>query len=179
MTQQNESATQTQELKPCPWCLGPAEITSVIGGDEGDGYVWHVFCGEDNDCTMMPDLYSDSENEAIRRWNTRAPSGTEQVSGKLASAVSRALQQFADLEDQARQAAGHTEEAGEVCTADCLACNDPVRAVMRDLREARNEAFQRGRSEQRLREAQDEAKRHRNATVWKETPGRLVEDQTQ
>jgi hypothetical protein len=39
---------------------------------------------------------------------------------------------------------GHTEEAGEVCTADCLGCNDPIAAVIRDLNEARALAFQRG-----------------------------------
>lgn len=66
------SENEAPELKPCPWCLGPAEMTSVIGGEEGDGYVWHVHCSEVNDCAMMPDLYTNSENEAIRRWNTRA-----------------------------------------------------------------------------------------------------------
>lgn len=67
----DEASDGVAGLLPCPWCQGPAEMTSVIGGDEGDGYVWHVHCSEDNDCTMMPDLYSYAEDEAVRRWNTR------------------------------------------------------------------------------------------------------------
>lgn len=38
------------------------------------------------------------------------------------------------------QMVGHVEDDGEVCAADCLACNDPIVALMRDLREARQRA---------------------------------------
>lgn len=65
--------SQEQELLPCPFCLGPADITSVVGGDEGDGYVWHVFCAEENDCAMMPEKYAESERTARQWWNYRAP----------------------------------------------------------------------------------------------------------
>jgi hypothetical protein len=77
------------------------------------------------------------------------------VGERLQNAVARALRESADREDEARQVAGHIEESGEVCVPDCLACNDPVRAVIRDLREARSEAFQRGRSIAELERERD------------------------
>ncbi len=52
--------------------------------------------------------------------------------------------------DKARQSAGHTEEPGEVCTPDCLACCNPIEALIRDLRESREESFKRGRRIERL-----------------------------
>lgn len=71
-----ETAAETADLQsgllPCPFCLGPADITSTVGGEEGDGYMWHVFCAEDNDCAMMPERYAESERTARHWWNLRA-----------------------------------------------------------------------------------------------------------
>jgi hypothetical protein len=53
--------------------------------------------------------------------------------------------------NRARQVAGHVEEEGEVCRADCLACNDPVAALIRDLQEVKDLAFRRGRVIERLK----------------------------
>ncbi len=60
--------------------------------------------------------------------------------------------------DEARKVAGHTEEAGEVCTSDCLACCRPVEALIRDLKDARAETFKRGRRIERLEQLDVDAR---------------------
>lgn len=62
---------QASELLPCPFCLGPAQLTSTIGGDAGDGYSWRIGCHEDNECPMMPYIHAESESTAIHWWNLR------------------------------------------------------------------------------------------------------------
>lgn len=55
-----------------------------------------------------------------------------------------------DQIQKARQVAGHQEEAGEVCRADCSGCNDPVGQLIAELRIAQGLACKRGRLMYRL-----------------------------
>ena len=58
-----------EEFKPCPFCGGkPIVISDSSGGDTSEDYYW-VEC---TDCgTTQIDCVSDSESEAIKKWNVR------------------------------------------------------------------------------------------------------------
>ena len=51
------------ELKPCPFCGGPAEVHQLRKGE------WYVTCQSDS-CPVNPETNTfDSEAEAIEAWN--------------------------------------------------------------------------------------------------------------
>ena len=54
------------ELKPCPFCGGEAEI--LTAESMHGGYLFGIMC---NDCRSRGDVF-DTEAEAIKAWNTRA-----------------------------------------------------------------------------------------------------------
>lgn len=54
------------ELKPCPFCGGEAEI--LTAESMHGGYLFGIMC---NDCRSRGDVF-DTEAEAIAAWNTRA-----------------------------------------------------------------------------------------------------------
>lgn len=54
------------ELKPCPFCGGEAEM--LTAESMNGGYLFGIMC---NDCRSRGDVY-DTEAEAIEAWNTRA-----------------------------------------------------------------------------------------------------------
>jgi len=60
----------SDELKPCPWCGGEAEI--VVGTDSGTSEdYWLARCVEKT-CEVSPRIASyDCAEDAIRIWNTR------------------------------------------------------------------------------------------------------------
>ena len=62
----------TDELKPCPFCGGEAEIRSYrtyIDDIHGIGPKFYVECGE---CLSRRHLGERTESEAIADWNSRA-----------------------------------------------------------------------------------------------------------
>ncbi len=63
MTQQTPSV----ELKPCPFCGGPAGTKVWRGGGPG---AHEVDCQEQ--CTTWPTTFGDTPEQAAERWNTRA-----------------------------------------------------------------------------------------------------------
>jgi hypothetical protein len=93
-------------------------------------------------------------DKEMREWYPRLISELRTRLADLRDAT-LLIRQLEERSDAARAAAGHVEEAGEVCVSDCLACNDPVNAVIRDLHEARREAFQRGRELDAVRASLD------------------------
>ena len=54
------------ELKPCPFCGGEAEM--LTAESMHGGYLFGIMC---NDCRSRGDVY-DTEAEAIAAWNSRA-----------------------------------------------------------------------------------------------------------
>ena len=55
----------SNELLPCPFCGGKAEI--LTAESMHGGYLFGIMC---NDCCSRGDVY-DTEAEAIDAWNTR------------------------------------------------------------------------------------------------------------
>ncbi len=56
----------TVDLKPCPWCDGPAEITH-----EADGRGSYVMITCTKECWADPHVHANTEEEALARWNRR------------------------------------------------------------------------------------------------------------
>lgn len=56
----------SNELLPCPFCGGEAEI--LTAESMNGGYLFGIMC---NDCRSRGDVY-DTEAEAVDAWNTRA-----------------------------------------------------------------------------------------------------------
>ena len=62
----------TDELKPCPFCGGPAEVRK---GTCARRDAWTACCAEtvDVDCCGSADPTYFTEADAIAAWNRRAP----------------------------------------------------------------------------------------------------------
>lgn len=79
----------SEELKPCPFCGGEADLAK---GKFGDGKTSHyVECMK---CAGMADMYGDSDS-AIAAWNTRTKATTladsEKQVKKLEGVLKKAL----------------------------------------------------------------------------------------
>lgn len=88
MTQSQDSRPVSQELLPCPFCGGEAEIEpkNWAGRD-----FMGVFCKE---CLIFQDGRSSTDAEAIALWNTRhriAALSRQEASGEVREALSEAL----------------------------------------------------------------------------------------
>ena len=61
--------TMTEKLKPCPFCGGEPQLVQGYGAYS---FTWYVEChGED--CAVTPDTSGHGRDNAIARWNRRAP----------------------------------------------------------------------------------------------------------
>lgn len=70
-----------------------------------------------------------AELDALREEN-------ETLKAELMDALLN-IRGYAEDVSKARLVAAHVEEAGEVCVSDCIACNDPIKALIVDLKETR------------------------------------------
>jgi hypothetical protein len=83
-------ATQPEfDLKPCPWCGGPADIEE-IGGKDGAGASFSVGCHDGDGeavCFGFQSLTSFSrKSDAVKAWNTRAKAEALNASKNVAKA---------------------------------------------------------------------------------------------
>lgn len=95
-----------------------------------------------------------SRAELARRMNTSRAAVTQMLAGtpnfetatleKISAALGvqwlfiPTTTDYRKLRWEIGQLVGHTEDGGETCAPTCLGCNDPIAALIRDLREARS-----------------------------------------
>jgi hypothetical protein len=105
--------------------------------------MWHVFCAEENDCTMMPDLYATSKSEAVRRWNSRADLPRATVVGEsllialkaAANYVCRAQSDHYDAETRDTVIKALTHEINQLESTPRVTGETTVEAALAELRE--------------------------------------------
>lgn len=59
----------SEQIKPCPWCGNKAMLRYI----DGEKKLWYIRCSSTSkNCPVIPCTWvTDSEEEAIKDWNTR------------------------------------------------------------------------------------------------------------
>lgn len=73
-------------LLPCPFCGSEKINVGSTLDDDSEQEQWAVVC---SDCGSSCSCYCDSEQVAIREWNTRAPAPTSNAIELAAAAIAR------------------------------------------------------------------------------------------
>ena len=85
----------SEELKPCPFCGGDAELSHVLAS-VGRNY-FAVECADKRGCRVVVSSRAATEAEAIAAWNTRSESDGERVREAEDRGYKRAAKMIAAL----------------------------------------------------------------------------------
>jgi len=70
---------ESEQLLPCPFCGGKADLSKWQDGDDGLNDIWLIACekcpaemrADRQTCERLADLYPDQKDAVIAAWNAR------------------------------------------------------------------------------------------------------------